>query len=46
MTKGAGTLTTKGIGKLDFRDVMTDPLMQGGKQDAIDALQKAGALRK
>ena len=29
---------------LDFRDVITDPLLQSGKQDAIDALRKAGAL--
>lgn len=44
MSQGAPSLTSKGIGLLDFRQSIIAPLQKTGREDALAALKKKGAV--
>ena len=45
LSHGAAQLTSKGIGLLDFRQEVIQPLLTTGKNDALTVLKKAGKVK-
>ena len=45
MSHGAAQVTSQGIGLLDFRQEVIQPLLETGKKDALTILQKAGKVK-